>query len=139
MNQLNQLSKSIKASRKAITEATLATTTKGISEAVDGFVKEHLPAWDFSSLDTDLSPYDSDWGTDVHVDIFTGQIKVVSTERLADGLFYYISEGDDAAKDACVKMVAFLQGLGFDDAESWADSGCGEDFEMTFRLGRYKV
>ena len=72
-------------------------------------------------------------------DMLTGSLGIKATERLPDGLFYYIDSSEDVAKDAFEKMKTFLESLGFYNVDAWGSCGFGEEFGFHFVLGSYEL
>ena len=113
-------------------------TWKSFSETVDNFVKENLPEWEFMSMDLYTQPA-PEFGMRPRGDMLTGSLDIKATERLPDGLFYYIDSDDDVAKDARKKIKTFLESLGFYNVDGWDSCGFGEDFSFHFVLGSYEL
>ena len=135
----NQFSlNAVRRSRAIVLDEHMKKTWKSFRETVDNFVKENLPEWEFASMDL-YTKHAPEFGCEPRGDMLTGSLDIKATERLPDGLFYYIDSDDDVAKDARKKMITFLESLGFYNVDGWDSCGFGEDFSFHFVLGSYEL
>ncbi len=135
-NQFNL--ENVSRSRAIVLHEHMTETRKSFRETIDNFVKENLPEWEFTSMDLDTQPA-PEFGMRPRGDMLTGSLDIKATERLPDGLFYYIDSSEDVAKDALEKMKTFLESLGFYNVDVWGSCGFGEEFGFHFVLGSYEL